>query len=536
MVDERSPADAAGHDVGERDREPAAGDGVTGRYQLAADGTVVAVDDGFCRLTGYRHAEVVGEHVSTLFGDDGSERYGAALGKVRQRGELCRTDVAVTLDTAGGDRIPCTVHVQALGGESGMWSSVGEFDPQETDETPAASTAGQDGPTAGGAEPSSSLTDRIRALSRELGTASTRAELAECVCEWLVALPQYGAAWVGRSHCSDAVLEPEATAEVEGVTLRTDGDGPVGRAVATAEVQVTATDAAADLPAALADTGTTVAAVPLVHGETVYGLLVVTATAEGALGPAERAAFADVGTVVGHALCCLRARRTLMTGRVTEVTLRVRDGGSVLSALSERLDCRVTVEGVVSTPDGRPRHYVTVHAPATDRIRAVGADWPAVERFEIVSEHDDACVVTVEPPEPTLHRVTAEHGGSVRDLVFECGDARVTIELPDADGTRELLAALRAKFETVTLAAQRETDRSIQTRRQFRSALLDRLSDRQQTALRLAYRAGYFNWPRESTGEDIAASMDVSAPTFHKHLRHAEEKLASAVVAPEEGY
>ena len=535
MVDERSPADAAGHDVGRQGGVPAARDEQTGRYQLAADGTVVAVDDGLCRLTGYDHVEVVDEHVSTLLGADGSERYGVALEKARQRGALCRTDIAVTLDTAGGDRLPCTVRLQALGGGSETWASLGELHPQRVAEPADGTTERRDDSTAG-RDAQQPLTDRIRGLSRELGTAPTRVELAERVCDRLVAIPQYEAVWFGRSHCSDAVLEPDATAGVDDVALQTDGDGPVGRAVEAAAVQVAGTDAAADLPAALAETGTTVAAVPLVHGETVYGVLVVTATGADALGPAEQAAFADIGAAIGHALCCLRARRTLMTGRVTEVTLQVRDGGSVLSSLSDRLDCRVTVEGVVATSDGRPQHYVTVHSAATDRIRAIEDDWPAVERFEIVSEHDDACVVAVEPPEPTLHWVTAEHGGSVRDLVFECGDATVTVELPDADGTRELLAALRAKFETVTLAAQRETDRSVQTRRQFRSALLDRLSDRQRTALRLAYRAGYFNWPRESTGEDIAASMDVSAPTFHKHLRHAEEKLAGAVVAPEEGY
>jgi PAS domain S-box-containing protein len=533
MVDERSPADTAGHDGGGRGGAPAATNGQAGRYQLAADGTVVEVDDGLCRLTGYDHAEVVDEHVSTLLGADGSERYGVALGKARQRGELCRTDIAVTLDTAGGDRIPCTVRLQALGGGSGTWASLGELHPQQV-EKPDGATDRRDEPTAGrSAQPP--LTDRIRGLGRELGTAPTRVELAERVCERLAAVPQYRAVWFGRSHCSDAVLEPDATAGVDDVTLPTDGDGPIGRAVDTAAVQVAGTDAARDLPPALAETGTTVAAVPLAHGETVYGVLVVTATGADALGPAEQTAFADIGTAIGNALCCRRARRTLMTGRVTEVTLRVRDGGSVLSALSERLDCRVTVEGVVATSDGRPQHYVTVHSAATDRIRAIEADWPGVERFEIVSEHDDACVVRVEPPEPTLHRVTAEHGGSVRELDFECGDATVTVELPDADGTRELLAALRAKFETVTLAARREADRSIQTERQFRSSLLDRLSDRQRTALRLAYRAGYFNWPRESTGEDIAASMGVSAPTFHKHLRHAEAKLAGAVVAPEEG-
>jgi PAS domain-containing protein len=522
MVDERASVDAAGDSGDERGGVPGSGRECDGRYQLAADGTVVAADDGLCRLTGYSRGEIVDEHVSLLLGPAGSQRYEGALGTVRQQGSLGATEIAVTLATAGGDRVPCSVRVQALDGDPETWTSLGELQSRRAAD-PDGATVDRSG---------FSRPDPIRQLGRELGTIETHAALAERVCALLSADPAYGAVWAGRSRCSDTVLEPEATAGVGDVSLRTDDGGPVGRALETGTVQTGGTE---DLPDALAETGTTVAAVPFVDGGAVYGLLVVTTDEASAVEPPRRAALADLGALLGHVICCLRGRQTLMTGRVTEVTLRVQDGGSVLSALAERLDCCVTVEGVVSTPDGRPRHYVTVHCGATDRVRAVAADWPGVERFEIVSEHDDACVVAVEPPEPTLHRVTADHGGSVRDLVFERGGATVTVELPEADGTRELLAALRATFDTVRLAAQRETDRSIQTRRQFRTALLDRLSDRQQTALRLAYHAGYFEWPRESTGEDIAASMNVSAPTFHKHLRHAEAKLAGAVVGTEEG-
>ena len=43
-----------------------------------------------------------------------------------------------------------------------------------------------------------------------------------------------------------------------------------------------------------------------------------------------------------------------------------------------------------------------------------------------------------------------------------------------------------------------------------------------------AYHAGYFEWPRGSTAEELADSMDVSSPTLHNHLRRAQQKLLSA--------
>ncbi|WP_223302167.1 helix-turn-helix domain-containing protein [Haladaptatus sp. R4] len=55
--------------------------------------------------------------------------------------------------------------------------------------------------------------------------------------------------------------------------------------------------------------------------------------------------------------------------------------------------------------------------------------------------------------------------------------------------------------------------------------LAESLTDRQRTALETAYLAGFFEWPRNSTGEEVAELLDVSAPTFHQHLRHAQSKL-----------
>ena len=52
-------------------------------------------------------------------------------------------------------------------------------------------------------------------------------------------------------------------------------------------------------------------------------------------------------------------------------------------------------------------------------------------------------------------------------------------------------------------------------------------------ALRAAYFAGYYEWPRRSTAEEIADSMGVSSPTLHNHLRKAQQKLLVAFLDEE---
>jgi predicted DNA binding protein len=51
------------------------------------------------------------------------------------------------------------------------------------------------------------------------------------------------------------------------------------------------------------------------------------------------------------------------------------------------------------------------------------------------------------------------------------------------------------------------------------------MTDRQQEALEAAFRAGYYDWPRESTAEEVADSLDIASPTLHGHLRKAENQM-----------
>ncbi len=51
------------------------------------------------------------------------------------------------------------------------------------------------------------------------------------------------------------------------------------------------------------------------------------------------------------------------------------------------------------------------------------------------------------------------------------------------------------------------------------------LTNKQRSALELAIREGYYDYPRRVTLEDLALMMNVSYSTFQAHLRKAEKKL-----------
>jgi predicted DNA binding protein len=71
--------------------------------------------------------------------------------------------------------------------------------------------------------------------------------------------------------------------------------------------------------------------------------------------------------------------------------------------------------------------------------------------------------------------------------------------------------------------AQRQRERTIRSLFELQDALETELTDRQWEALETAYSAGYFGWPRETSGQGVAELLGVSQPTFNKHLRIAEQ-------------
>jgi predicted DNA binding protein len=42
--------------------------------------------------------------------------------------------------------------------------------------------------------------------------------------------------------------------------------------------------------------------------------------------------------------------------------------------------------------------------------------------------------------------------------------------------------------------------------------------------------SGFFESPKEQTGREIAASLDITQPTFNHHLRVAQRKLFEIVL------
>ncbi|WP_343749359.1 helix-turn-helix domain-containing protein, partial [Halarchaeum salinum] len=75
--------------------------------------------------------------------------------------------------------------------------------------------------------------------------------------------------------------------------------------------------------------------------------------------------------------------------------------------------------------------------------------------------------------------------------------------------------------DTIRRGRRRSTE---QTQSSFQ-AQLDELTPRQRQAYELARENGYYEWPRETSVQELADDLGVSKTTFLEHLRSAENYL-----------
>ncbi|WP_435181549.1 bacterio-opsin activator domain-containing protein [Halorussus sp. AFM4] len=384
----------------------------------------------------------------------------------------------------------------------------------------------------------------VRNIVRDLVGATTREEIERTVCEKLASSDRYAFAWIGElGMTTDAIERRVAAGEYEGildlVAAERGDDEPTGAeqaAVETGETRVIeqlVDDESVPEPVrreAFARGLQSSIAVPLRYGDATFGVLGVYATRPDAFTDRERESLTTLGATVGFAINAARQRNLLLSDTVVELAFDVTDSTAFFASASARLDCDIAVEGIVPLDENSLLCYVRVDGADLADLFDLAADRTDVDIGRIVhepsAEAGGLVEVTLSGGSPVL--VLVERGATVRTAEFERGAGLVVAELGVGEDVREVVEAVREAFPASELRFKRERERSVETAQEFRSALRERLTDRQRVALRTAYVGGYFESPRDSTAEEIAAALGVTSPTLHYHLRAGQRKLLGA--------
>jgi methylated-DNA-[protein]-cysteine S-methyltransferase len=107
------------------------------------------------------------------------------------------------------------------------------------------------------------------------------------------------------------------------------------------------------------------------------------------------------------------------------------------------------------------------------------------------------------------------------------GEALMTLVLENGADAQSLLK----QFPESRLVSKRPATRNARGRSDLSSPLfLPKLTEKQARALLAAYNAGYYEFPRKATTEEVSISLGIARSTFEQHLNRAEHHAVRALL------
>ncbi len=389
----------------------------------------------------------------------------------------------------------------------------------------------------------------IRDLTRALTQASTREEIEQSVCTKLANADPYRFVWIGAPKTVGGELEPSVSAGVEegyldAVTVTADdsdtGQGLAGRAVRTREPQVQ-NDLHADPPfepwraEAVRRGYRSSIAVPLVHRDTLYGVLNLYADRPDVFDDLEVGVLRELGEMIGYSINALERKKALVSDRAIELKFEMDEHSVAALGLFPEVDSQFEFDALIERSDGSLRVFFTVAGCDPETVREFVAWETTVGELVHVGEKGEGHLFEATVTEGGFLGSLLERGAHPTELKATSEGCSLTVELPGSGDIRAFLDSFLSAHEGAELVGRRELDRPIRTEEEFRALYVDRLTDRQMEVIKTAYFAGFFDWPRRSTGGEVADLLGVSQPTVNRHIRNGERKLFDIVFDGVEG-
>ncbi|WP_247002457.1 PAS domain-containing protein [Halosolutus gelatinilyticus] len=380
------------------------------------------------------------------------------------------------------------------------------------------------------------ITDIIRRIDQSLIGADSREEIEAAVCERLVEAENVAFAWIGAYDASGTELAARTWAGtgegyLDAVTLADATTGADPAAIAAREERpIVVPNVVEGLKTeewrkrALADGFHAVASVPLSFDEYFYGVLAVYAGEPNMFNDLERTVFAELGENIANSINAVEARQALHTDVAVEVTLRFDESDAFLATVAREADTTIEYEGLATHSDDETRLFFTAGGDPTAVATALDDILIVTDHWLVTRSPDRALFGATVAGEVVASRLV-RHGGSPQSIRATPSEMTVVVDVPTTVDVREFVEMLRERYPSVELTGRHDTRRDERLRQQRVTSLVETLTDRQREILQTAYLAGFFEWPRESTGEDVAEMLDVSQPTVNRHLRLGQRRL-----------
>lgn len=216
---------------------------------------------------------------------------------------------------------------------------------------------------------------------------------------------------------------------------------------------------------------------------------------------------------------------------VYEVEFALPDSAYPFVELTETADCTLELAEMVPRSGGRYAEFFNVTGAGPERVAEVTAGTDEVDAT-LLAEYDHSRLFEFVVSGGCPARRLAELGALPRTVRGDDGTGRIVAEIPESYDAADVVGTFLEEHPDAELVSKREKDavQPLVSRSSVRQVLQSSLTDRQREVLETAFETGYYDWPREATGEDVADELGITSATFAEHIRAAEHHLLAVFV------
>ncbi len=380
-----------------------------------------------------------------------------------------------------------------------------------------------------------SLNVVVREMIEALIEQSTREEIEQVVCDQLTSTNSYTAAWIADIDQTSEEVTPRVQAGT--TTFADDHFLPAIQectieALSTGCMQVAGQEFI-DCHHGMNDPLTTraFAAIPIVHEDVLYGVIGLYSGQEDAFDSWEQDILDELGEIVGYAVAGIKRKHALLSESVTEIELAIPD---IFDAFDVNpMDGTIRITRAVPIAEEEYLVYGVAAEESMDTVLTlVGSDGiPQWQSIETLGKDGETTRFELRLGSSKLLAAISASNGFLSSAIIEEGDCSVTLFLPVGTDIQKVIQRIKQDYPKLEMVTRRQTTRSRDVPRPLREVCSGQLTSRQMTVLEAGYFAGYFDSPRERSGEEVAESLGITASTFHQHVLRAQKNILDAAFA-----
>ncbi|EMA07628.1 hypothetical protein SAMN05443574_106178 [Haloarcula vallismortis] len=190
--------------------------------------------------------------------------------------------------------------------------------------------------------------------------------------------------------------------------------------------------------------------------------------------------------------------------------------------------------------DEKVKAHVVAYAESAAAVEALVAATRASDHTHAVTEMDTrrsfggisapvnkatSTLLVEYGPEESIHDALVSHGFMNQEPIrIRDGTEYWTVAIDDSRATiqEKLDAVCAQKDATITVTQITSAPTGSMERDEL---AVRQLSDRQREVFELARKRGYYDYPRDVSGSELADELGIAKTTFHEHLRKVEATL-----------